>query len=323
MINKLLERITLTKEDIAGMINDAVKKQKPAFSENTATVNNNDATTPEISKNDIEKLRKQLESIKEKYSKYLSIFYYFDPNSLGTISEVLLAKLLNSSSSDIKAVHTGASGGLTDLIVDGIPISLKTTASGKAIGLGSDEVLVGKGDVGNISKELRTLGATDGETISSLMKSADPKRKSVAMSLQKRISAIATKISGKDNKEVLVWAEKIYSKSGILIGIKIHIRDYIKNDVETLLMNSPVYLTEKAWGIKDSNGTILVQADNSGKALNIMPAFIYQTSIDNPIDIQLPVPNLSGEFAAKVKQEIPDRLFNALDNIHQELFGVS
>ena len=82
MINKLLERITLTKEDIAGMINDVVKKQKPAFSENTATVNNNDVTTPEISKNDIEKLRKQLESIKEKYSKYLSIFYYFDAHGI-------------------------------------------------------------------------------------------------------------------------------------------------------------------------------------------------------------------------------------------------
>jgi hypothetical protein len=321
MIDKILNRITLTKEDVNGMIKDAMKSKKVIFNEDIATVSNNDNTTSEISKNDIEKLRRQLESIKDKYSKYLSVFYYFDPNSLGTISEVLLTKLLNSSSPDIKAVHTGASGGLTDLIVDGIPITLKTTASGKAIGLGSDEVLVGKGDVATVASELRKLGAVNGESVNELLQSKDAKRKALATSLQKRISSIATKISGENNKEVLVWAEKIYSKTGILIGIKIHVRDYLKNEVENVLMNSPVYVTEKAWGLKDSEGTILVQADNSGKALNIMPAFIYKTSVDNPIEIKLPVPNISGEFATKIKQEIPDKLFNALDKIHQDLFG--
>lgn len=271
--------------------------------------------------NDIKKLKIQLESIKDKYSNYLSIFYYFDPNSLGTISEVLLATLLNSSSDDIKAVHTGTSNGLTDLIVNDIPITLKTTASGRAIGLGSDEVLVGKGNVGDVARELRSLNIMDGETISSLMKSTDPEKKSVTESLQNRILSIAAKISGKDNKEVFVWAEKIYSNPGILIGIKIHVKDYLKTEVENILMNSPIYLTETAWGIKDLDGTILVQADNSGKALNIMPAFIYKTANDTPIEIKLPITNVSKEFVTKVKQEIPEKLFEALDKIHQELFN--
>jgi hypothetical protein len=48
----------------------------------------------ELTSEDIDSLLKAFNQVKNQYSRYLSVFYYFDPNSLGTISEVLLAKLL-------------------------------------------------------------------------------------------------------------------------------------------------------------------------------------------------------------------------------------
>ena len=91
---------------------------------------NDDAES--VTASQLQTLRGKIKSpeLKERYSKYLSVFYYFAPNALGEISEILLAKLLGGS-------HTGASQGLEDLNVDGISISLKTTAGGKNINLGS------------------------------------------------------------------------------------------------------------------------------------------------------------------------------------------
>ena len=321
MIDKILERISLTKEDIHGMINDAIKGKKSP----KVDVDTTDGVT-EVPKKDVAQLVRAIESIKDKYSKYLSVFYYFDPNSLGTISEVLLTKLLNSSDSGVTAIHTGASGGLADLVVDGIPISLKTTAAGKAIGLGSDEVTVPKGDVGKVATDLQALRLGPNRlsigTLNDLKRvyKKDKSAYNTILSIENRIDAIAKKIAGPDNQEVLVWAEKKYKK-GILTDISIHVIDYQLDDVKNTLSNSLIYVTEKAWGLKDSSGKILVQADNSGKSLNIMPEFIYRTTSDQVINIHLPTPEINKDFAAKVKKEIPTRLFNALDNIHKEIFG--
>jgi hypothetical protein len=319
-LTNILERIKLTKEDISGMIRDAKKEKVPVID-----VDDADGVT-EIPSRDIQLLVDAIDAIKDDYSKYLSVFYYFDPNSLGTISEVLLTKLLNRGNSAVTAIHTGASGGLADLIVNGIPISLKTTATGKAIGLGSDEISNPKGDVGIISKELHALRLGSNRlsigTLNDLKRvyKKDKNAYNTILSIENRIDAIAKKIAGPDNQEVLVWAEKKYKK-GILTDISIHVRDYQLDDVKNTLSNSLIYVTEKAWGLKDSSGKILVQADNSGKSLNIMPEFIYRTTNDQVINIHLPSPEVTAEFSEKIKREIPDQLFNALDNIYTDIFG--
>jgi len=56
-------------------------------------------------------LRNAMGNIKKKYSEYLSVLHLFDPNSLGTLSEVLFAELL-SKQKGIEASHTGAGQGL-------------------------------------------------------------------------------------------------------------------------------------------------------------------------------------------------------------------
>src|SRR6056300_1233514 len=95
-------------------------------------------TATELTKKEVNMLINAIKSIKDDYVKYLTVFSYFDNNSLGTISEVLLTKLLNKAG--ISATHTGASGALADLYINGKPVSLKTTSGEKAIGLGNDEV---------------------------------------------------------------------------------------------------------------------------------------------------------------------------------------
>ena len=54
---------------------------------------------------DVAYLRRAFSSIKDDYAKYLKVFMLFDPNSLGTVSEVLLTKLL--AEKDIETKHTG------------------------------------------------------------------------------------------------------------------------------------------------------------------------------------------------------------------------
>lgn len=278
-----------------------------------------------ISKKQLQNVIDSITSIKDKYSRYLSVFYYFDPNSLGTISEVLLTKLLNAEDG-VEAVHTGASGGLTDLVVNGVNITLKTTAAGDAINLGSDEIEVPKGVVGEVAKQLKLLlpkdskGGTFKKTVAEMVKDGKKANAAIYDNIKKRIESIASKISGPDNDELLVWAEKSYT-SGILTQIKLHVRDFRKDDVVNKLLNSRIYITEKAWGIKDDNDKILVAADNSGKMLNIMPAFIYSTSKTEPIVVNLPIPKVDKKFADQVKQDIPVKLFAALDKIHAAIFG--
>ena len=280
-------------------------------------------TAKVLSQKDLDTLVDSFNKIAGKYSRYLSVFYYFDPNSLGTISEVLLTKLLNDEG-NIQAQHTGASGGLADLVVNGIPISLKTTASDAPIGLGSDEVEVPKGDVRDVATALAAIKGKGGNTfvytISELERKG--KNKTVYAKIRKRITSIANKLAGPDNAEVFVWAEKRYTK-GILNGIYIHVRKFDRQSLIDLFMNSHLYITDKAWGIKTNDGKILVTADNSGKALNVTPQFIYLTSESDPIKIELPVPSISGDFLNQVRKDIPTRLFNALDDIHTAIFGSS
>ena len=95
-----------------------------------------DVEQPLTSGNDIKILIKAIRDVSEQYARYLKIFNLFDPNSLGTISEVLLAQLISKQGGN--AIRVGGSQGLTDVIVNDKRISLKTTAASAPINLGSD-----------------------------------------------------------------------------------------------------------------------------------------------------------------------------------------
>ena len=85
----------------------------------------------DIENNDITNLKIAFETIAPTYSKYLKIFSMFDPNSLGTISEVLLSTLLNQQP-DIVSVHTGGAQTLDDLRVNNRKISFKNNRKRKS-----------------------------------------------------------------------------------------------------------------------------------------------------------------------------------------------
>jgi hypothetical protein len=265
--------------------------------------------TPQISETELEKLEDAFRTVALQYSKYLTIFHYFDPNSLGTISEVLLTRLLNNIPG-IEAEHTGASGGLADLTIDGTPISLKTTRSGKRIPLGSDTQNVTPGDIRNIAKELRSLkdNGIDVEKIPINQLGEVPE-------LQARINAIANKIAGPNDDEIFVWVEKIYTRD-ILSGIQIHVRDYNTADVIDMLNNGYIYITSTAWGIRDSNGKNLVLAETGGMALNISPYFVKTTTDAITVEtISFPISNIT----KGKKPEFDDKTFAALDNLYNQL----
>jgi|14_taG_2_1085336.scaffolds.fasta_scaffold35066_2 hypothetical protein len=278
----------------------------------------NSTDVQEVPEKSVTDLIQAIKEVAEQYSKYLSIFYYFDPSSLGTISEVLLAKLLNKDT-NIEAIHTGASGGLADLVVAGIPISLKTTASGKNIRLGSDELQVPKGTVRAVAKELRDLRDQGLDVENVPIKELGPGLERI----QSRINAIADKLAGPDNKEVFVWAEKKY-KNKILNKIIIHIHDFNKKEIIDIFNNGYIYITDlPVWGIKSEAGNIIVSADQGLNALNIHPRFLDLVTDKEEIEIDLPTPKISKEFLTQVKKDIPDRLFNALDDIYADIFNTT
>ena len=268
------------------------------------------------------KIFQLIETIKVKYGQYLSVFYYFDPNSLGTISEILLTALLNEIS-NVTAHHT-ANRGLTDLIINDINISLKTSSKKYPIGLGSDELYVPKGSVKLSSLKLLKLfpdKSVPKIPIISLMKQYKKTEYYYSfVEIQKRIKSIAFKLSGINDNHIFIWIEKNYD-NGKLKNINIHISDFNSDEVYDILMNSYLYLTDNAWGIKDDLNNILVKADNSGKALNISPEFILTTSDDNIITINLAdyqEQNYSLEF---LKKEITKKFFSSLNKIHTDIFG--
>ena len=232
-------------------------------------------------------LVKKLDAAADKYARYLTVFHYFAPDALGTISEILLSKLLGGT-------HTGGSQGLTDLKVGNINISLKTTAD-------IDPILLGSKDNTSMSElefekakeyyELyRSSPVTIGKLIDDIMASdADEKTKTAFKRIEFRINAIAEKMTGNNNDEYFLWAAKSYSR-GILSMITLYFTKFDKNTVINDLKNGYLYIsrdgTGKAWGIKHASGGLIVGADKKGKYLNILPAYI-KSNVTNKKEIPL------------------------------------
>jgi hypothetical protein len=272
------------------------------------------------------------EELKQRYSKYLTVFYYFSPNALGEISEILLAKLLGGS-------HTGASQGLEDLNVDGISISLKTTLSGDAINLGSEKGLIPK------NSTIASIAAMKLETEASgsifeKMSIYDIENRygynnspylETIKDINDRIDAIATKLSGASNNEYFVWIEKNI-KNGILVSLVIHTKRFLKDKVIADLKNSYVRPSRSGWSIYNNTG-VLVAASTAGKYLNINPLYIRTVKTEND-SVEIQLANLSGiikrapdpsdtgaALSAKLKTAASDTFFKMLDGIYDKFIS--
>lgn len=275
--------------------------------------------TDQVTQGDLQTLRSALDNIKEDYAKYLAVFYYFDPNSLGTISEVLLAKLLDTQD-NISAVHTGESQGLDDIVVNGKRVSLKTTASGKYIGLGSDRVEVSPESSRQVVETLNRVGKelldkTPVKNLKSILES------DVYEEVVKRLTAIAGKIAGSSEDDFFIWIEKKYDKSKFLTEIHIHTLNYDQQKVLEEFGEGYIYTTGSAWGLKNKEGKVVVQADSTGKVLNISPMFVRSTSKDSVIVVKLDTVAAVG--ALDLRKEINSRVLKALDTVYSELLGKS
>ena len=272
----------------------------------------------ELNKSEIDKMLKAIDKIKEPYVRYLSVFAYFDNNSLGTISEVLLTKLLQKTG--VQASHTGASGGLADLYINGKPVSLKTTVGVTKIGLGNDQARLNATDIDSVVKVLRTL---DPESYTSILDLKDKIEPNLYQVLENRVDSIAEKLAGPENKEYFVWVEKIFdNKTKVLTDFKIHVAKYDLNKVKKEMMNMKPYASSNSWGLKDPElgGKNAVTADAGSKYLNVEPNFVRKTTAKTARSIKLVQPeDIEGLERNVISQNITDALFDKLDDLYVSL----
>lgn len=272
----------------------------------------------ELNKSEIDEMLKAIDKVKEKYVRYLSVFAYFDNNSLGTISEVLLTKLLQKTG--VQASHTGASGGLTDLYINGKPVSLKTTVGVTKIGLGNDQARLNATDIDSVVKILKTL---DPNSYSSILDLKDKIEPNLYQVLVNRVDSIAEKLAGPKNKEYFVWVEKIFdNKTKVLTDFKIHVANYDLNKVKKEMMNMKPYASSNSWGLKDPElgGKNAVTADAGSKYLNVEPNFVRKTTAKTARTIKLVQPeDIEGLDKNVISQNITDALFSKLDDLYISL----
>jgi len=281
-----------------------------------------------VSRETEEHLVELFRRIAPKYAKYLTILNFFDPYSLGTISEVILTKLLRDEGVD--AENVGGSQGVTDIKLGDSNISLKTTKAGTTIGLGSDSANVSGQDIRDVAEFMNSSdfeqlfiesGLTLGEILSTQLQTqgSTPEIMSKTMDgLEKRIESIINKISGENNDEEFVWIEKVYDDD-YLAQIIIHVSSYDRDKVRNEFYSMIPYTTGKSWGLQDENGVKMIQADSTAKKLNIKPAFIYKTTTeDKNIPIDIPVKDMK---INDPKDYISKKMFGALDAMYRELFN--
>ena len=331
-----LRNVLREQTDLSINEQDAIVRRAMGLTEDEDS-NSNQEVADNISNSDLNELKSTIENIAPTYAKYLKIFNLFDPNSLGTISEVLLAKLINKAGGQGERV--GASQGLTDVIINQKPISLKTTNQTRPIMLGSD---LKKADTRlanqlvNFFKEnkkyfnLKIKDLLNELSINTNSKTSD-EMLSYASEIKNRIDSIARKLSG--DEEYFVWAAKEQDKTTKAIkSINLYVLDYQSEKVIETLNNGYLYITDAgAWGVsiepatKDGKepkrGTVLVQADNQGKFLNVTPIFIRQTiGTEKAINIPLIYDNqLTNNISPS--DLVSNKILNVLEDLANELFG--
>jgi uncharacterized protein related to proFAR isomerase len=269
---------------------------------------------PTVTNEDIQKLKEIFEKISKEYGKYLSVFNLFDPNALGTISEVLLAKLI--SKEGVKVEHVGGQQGLTDLIINGHRISLKTSGSENKIKLGSSTEATDD----SASKEIASILKNNNITNTQIKDLESVLSKEQYNTIIKRLEAIAKKLTGEGNEEFFIWVEKINDKStGIIKSLNIHIIKYDYEKVMDTFKNGYISSTEKSgWGITDKNGKSIVAADLGNRSLNVTPYFINNSSNDSVISVDLKTSKLPKQDLSSLAS---DKMFKSLDTIYNDIFS--
>jgi len=256
--------------------------------------------------------------IKDDYGKMLSILYYVDPNSLGTLSEVILTQLIKSVP-DTDVNHVGGSNGLSDIQINGKEISVKTTSAGETINLGSHEKLFPKHEDNLILKELKEMYSkqTENITVAEMKKSTILSDKCKDAILRK-FQAIKEKLTGPDNNHHLIWIEKNYQKNQILNKINIHILKLDAEKMDEILETSEIQLTDKSWGVI-YNGKQIVRAGSINCSLNVNPNFLKGSCKEEEI-ISIKIPIEIEKSKKDVKDQVTDLFLGALKNISTELY---
>lgn len=220
------------------------------------------------------KLQKALDTVKDEYNQIMAMFYYFDDKSLGTISEKVLASLVEKTGifKQGTVAQTGGSGGLSDLEIAGQGISLKTTLVGSAINLGS---AAGEG------------GIEPGDSTLPNKKIKNRKLRASRIPIQKLTEApygaVDRKVSNickKIGNDLFLWAAVSKDKkTKKLAGFTFYLMDIdgdaLYNDV---MKKGSIELQDKGEGksfnIYTGDGVMFSKGDAQGKYFNLAPAFV-------------------------------------------------
>lgn len=232
------------------------------------------------------KLETALNTVAADYNKIMAMFYYFDDKSLGTISEKVLASLLEKTGvfKQGTVAQTGGSGGLSDLEIAGQGISLKTTQISSAIGLGSAE---GEGGIDQKDKTLPnlTLGKQLGTTrikISELPTKFKTKGQSVYDAVDRKVKNISIKLGN----DLFLWAGiSRDKKTKRLSGFTFYLLDLNGKKVYNQIMKKGYLQLQssgkgsvgKSWNVLDSDGSIFTMGDTGSKYLNVYPSWVLKT----------------------------------------------
>ncbi len=310
----LIEHGVLDMQSIIARIRNKINYTETSTPITTFSSSRIDSTSAD----DISDLHYVFNAVKDDYARYLSIMYYFDSNSLGTLSEVLLSELIKTIP-DVSVSHTGGSQCLSDIKINGKDISLKTTEQGKLINLGSHEFFISKGDNSVIIKEMTnffTEKKIDRLLVSELKASKEISSNCIDLILR-RLAAVNEKIVGRD--EHFVWIEKIYSNGKVLGKINIHILKVCSEKLENLFDRCEIYLTQKGWGLYFED-IQLIGSDTVGKFLNIHPNFIKNSLTDDEI-ISIKIPIDIGCNKDEIREDVVTLFMDSLKDISEKIYG--
>jgi len=270
----------------------------------------------------VEILTSALENIKEEYKRYVAVLHLFDAHALGTMSEAVLAKLLEGQEGIRNVQHVGGGGGLADIVVNETSLSVKTTSSGHSIGLGQDVEILGNVGQVKVSEALTSLnlaGRRYGDVLSILRRGG---AEGIAESIEGRIDAIGRKLVGRspDEPHVFIWVEKVRSKVGEVSELRIHLRDFNEQEFNNIVESSTIKPTNRGWSLVKEN-RVLVGADAIGKILNIRPALMYATGSDPVISkVRTVVTESSADDTIRRKATVSSKVLSTLDSLYNELY---
>ena len=269
-------------------------------------------------------------NIANKYAEYIRVINSFAPGSVGSMSESILAGLINKYT-NATAEAVGMKNELTDITVGTHHISLKASLGSKVIPLSVDTKNWPIGQsaesktkwyekyqkyaAGSEGDKTEPYGDKSIKFLQTINQMKNSEESEIYNIIINRLIAIAKKLSDVN----FIWIEKeIPQSSKILKSLTIHVREYEYENIMKEFLNSYLYLSPKAWGLVGEDGTIIIGAE-TGKELNIHPRFIKKTGTEeNTQRIEFPIPTFD---RIEKQKEVTDAMLNSLEQISQTLYG--